>query len=305
MNKKLRSVVFGGSGFLGSHIADTLSEAGHDVTIFDLVESPYLRSDQKMIVGTMQDTEALLEITACTDYVYHFAGVADIGYARENPKETYFHNVMGTLNLLEASRKNQIKRFLFASTIYVYSELGSFYRSSKQSCEMLIENYKEEYDLPFTILRYGSLYGPRANKFNFINNSIHEALTKKQINRKGTGNEIRDYIHVSDAAHASVKTLEESFKDSYVMIKGNQSMRVSEILQTLSEILGGEVEVNYSDKDHYDAHYSLTPYSFKPRSAKHIQLDSYFDIGQGLLETIYEIYQDIDKKKLKIKFNPK
>ncbi len=301
MSKKVRSVVFGGSGFLGSHIADSLSEAGHEVIIFDLVESPYIRSDQKMVIGTMEDTDALLKVTSGVDYVFHFAGIADIGYARENPKDTYLHNVMGTLNLLEASKQNHIKRFLFASTIYVYSELGSFYRSSKQSCEMLIENYNEEYNLPFTILRYGSLYGPRANEFNFINNSIHEALTKKEIKRKGTGNEIRDYIHVMDAAHASVNTLEDIYKDSYVMVKGNQSMRVSEILLTLNEMLGGEVKVTYSDKDHYDAHYSLTPYSFKPKSAKHIQLDSYFDLGQGLLETVYEIYEEIDKNQIKIK----
>lgn len=301
MSKKVRSVVFGGSGFLGSHIADSLSEAGHEVIIFDLVESPYIRSDQKMVTGTMEDTDALLKVTSGADYVFHFAGIADIGYARENPKDTYLHNVMGTLNLLEASKQNHIKRFLFASTIYVYSELGSFYRSSKQSCEMLIENYNEECSLPFTILRYGSLYGPRANEFNFINNSIYAALTKKEIKRKGTGNEIRDYIHVIDAAHASVNTLEDIYKDSYVMVKGNQSMRVSEILLTLNEMLGGEVKVTYSDKDHYDAHYSLTPYSFKPKSAKHIQLDSYFDLGQGLLETVYEIYEEIDKNQIKIK----
>tara|TARA_B100001250_G_scaffold65148_1_gene51601 strand:+ start:15592 stop:16506 length:915 start_codon:yes stop_codon:yes gene_type:complete len=303
MSKKLKSVVFGGSGFLGSHVADSLSEAGHDVTIFDLIESPYLRDDQEMVIGSMEDVDSLLNVTKGINFIYHFAGIADIGYARENPKETYLHNVMGTLNLLEACRVNHIERFLFASTIYVYSELGSFYRSSKQSCEMLIENFNEEHELPFTILRYGSLYGPRANKFNFINNSIHEALTKKEINRKGTGNEIRDYIHVSDAAQASVKTLEESYKNSHVMIKGNQSMRVKEILETLNEMLGNKVIVNYSDTDHYDAHYSLTPYSFKPKSAKHIQLESYFDLGQGLLETVYDIYKDLDKEKLKIEIN--
>ena len=301
MSKKFRSLVCGGSGFLGSHIADSLSEVGHEVTIFDRVESNYAKDDQRMIIGSMQDKELLEEITEGVDFVYHFAGVADIGYARENPEETYIQNVIGTLNLLQASSKNKISRFLFASTIYVYSELGSFYRSSKQSCEMLIENFYEEYDLPFTILRYGSLYGPRANHFNFISNSIFEALTKKEINRKGTGNEIRDYIHVNDAARASVKILDKAYENSHVMIKGNQSMKVKDILKSLNEMMGGDLKINYSDTDHYDAHYSLTPYSFKPKSAKHIQLDSYFDLGQGLLETIYEIYSDIDKKELLVK----
>ena len=60
-----------------------------------------------------------------------------------------------------------------------------------------------------------------------------------------------------------------------------------------------------SKKDYYDAHYSLTPYSFRPKSAKNMQLDTYFDLGQGLLETIYEIYQNLEKEKLKIRLKVK
>ena len=302
---KFKTIVFGGSGFLGSHIADALSNSGHEVTIYDLVESPFLRDNQKMIIGSLQDKEFLQKAISGKDFLYHFAGVADIDFARNNPEKTYLDNVIGTLNLLEAARKIKIQRFLFASTVYVYSELGSFYRSSKQSCETLIENYRDEYQLPFTILRYGSLYGPRANKFNFIGNSIYEALLTKEIKRKGTGNEIRDYIHVLDAASASVKALSKEYENSYVMIKGNQSMKVSEILNSLNDILGGDLKIKYSKKDYYDAHYSLTPYSFRPKSAKNMQLDTYFDLGQGLLETIYEIYQNLEKEKLKIRLKVK
>ena len=118
---KFKTIVFGGSGFLGSHIADALSNSGHEVTIYDLVESPFLRDDQKMIIGSLQDKEFLQKAISGKDFLYHFAGVADIDFARNNPEKTYLDNVIGTLNLLEAARKNKIQRFLFASTVYVYS----------------------------------------------------------------------------------------------------------------------------------------------------------------------------------------
>ena len=96
--------------------------------------------------------------------------------------------------------KNNIKRFMFASSIYVFSEQGGIYRTTKQSCELLIENYSKKYGLKYTNLRFGSLYGPRANKFNFINNIIYQALNKRTMIRNGDGKEIRNYINVIDAA---------------------------------------------------------------------------------------------------------
>jgi UDP-glucose 4-epimerase len=83
---------------------------------------------------------------------------------------------------------------MFASTIYVYSELGSFYRVSKQACEKIVEEYQKEFDLDYTILRYGSLYGPRANEFNFISNALVQALKNKKIVRRGDGKEVRECI---------------------------------------------------------------------------------------------------------------
>ena len=292
-NKK-KSIVFGGSGFIGSHVADELFKIGHEVVIYDINESQYLIDDQKMIIGDLLDSEKLLEATKDVDYVFNFAGIADIGYARNNPKETYSNNVLGTLNILDACKENGVDRFIFASTIYVYSNLGSFYRASKQACELLITTFQKEHELPYTILRFGSLYGPRSNEFNFINNAIYEALENGVIKRKGTGKERRDYIHVNDAARASVLSLDPKYTNQCLMIKGTQTMRVSEILLTLQEMLEGNIKIEYTNEEHYDAHYSLTPFSFRPQTAKQIQLDSYYDLGQGLHDTLYEIYEILD-----------
>ena len=287
-------IVFGGSGFLGSHVADQLSDAGCEVYIFDQRASEYLREDQKMIIGDVTDRDQIRNAVKGKDYVYHFAAIADIAEAQDNPVLTVEINILSTTYILDASREFNIKRFLYGSTIYVYSDHGSFYRSSKQASELLIGNYHDKYGLEYTILRYGSLYGPRANHFNFINNIIRQALLEKRIVRKGDGEETREYIHVVDAARASVNVISDNYKNSHVMITGTKSLRIRDLLKMIKEIFSDDIEIEYSD-EHMSGHYNITPYIFKPIVAKKFILNYYHDLGQGILEQIYSIYEELDK----------
>ena len=131
---------------------------------------------------------------------------------------------------------------------------------------MIIENFSEEYNLNYSILRYGSLYGKRANNFNFIRNAIVDALTTETINRKGNGDEIRDYIHVKDTAKASVEILNQNFKNAHLMIKGSQTMKVKDLLFMINEIMGNSIKINFLKNSYYEGHYQLTPYTFRPKS---------------------------------------
>ena len=171
MNKKNNNnvLVIGGSGFLGSHVSDNLTNRGYSVTIYDLVKSKYLKKNQKMIIGDIKNRNKIDKAIAGSSYVFHFGGVADIAESMNDPVSTVENNILATSYILDSCVKHKTRKFIFASTIYVYSELGSFYRCSKQACEILIENYSKELGLEYNILRYGSLYGHRANKFNFIN----------------------------------------------------------------------------------------------------------------------------------------
>ncbi len=289
----MKAVVFGGSGFIGSHVADYLVKQDMEVRIFDLRPSKYLSANQEMILGDMQDQEQVEKAIEGVDYVYHFAGIADIKEAQERPIETVKANILSTIYILEACVKYKIKRFVYASTIYVYSDSGSFYRSSKQSCELFIENYHQVYGLNYTVLRYGSLFGERANQFNFIHNAIRQALTEKKITRQGDGSEIRDYINVHDAAKASVEILfKAEFENSYVMLTGSQTIRMKDLLLMIREMLKNEVEIEYTHQK-MDAHYEITPYAFRPRVAKKYIPEYYHDLGQGILETIYEVYEEL------------
>lgn len=289
------SIVFGGSGFLGSHLADYLTNIGHNVTIFDLKKSQYLQHNQKMIVGDIMNVNDVENAVKGMDYVYHFAAIADIGQAKENVSESANFNIMGTINVLNACVKFKIERFIFSSTIYVYSDHGSFYRVSKQASELYIENYSKEYDLDYTILRYGSLYGTRANSFNFINSAIIQALSEGKIIRKGDGQETRDYINVKDAAKLTVEILDQRYKNQHVMITGSQSLKVVNMLEMIKEMMGNKVELIFNNET-MAGHYKLTPYSFKPKVALKITPKDFHDIGQGILECIYEINSMVLKK---------
>lgn len=292
----MKVVVFGGSGFLGSHTVDALTEVGHKVKNFDIIKSPYLQTDQEMIVGNILDKKAVEKAVKGCDVVYNFAAMTDIEEAHSKPLETIEKNVLGNTIILEACHKNKVKRFVFASTIYVYSKVGSFYRGSKQACELIIENYNEAFGLPYTILRYGSLYGPRAKDNNWIHKILKQALTEGKITRHGDGEEIREYIHVKDAAKLSVEILSKEFENRNVTITGNQPMKIKDLHIMVNEILGNKIELEYLP-DVSNSHYEITPYSYNPKVAEKLVSTQFHDIGQGILECLAGIDAELKSKR--------
>ena len=150
-------VVFGGSGFIGSHVADQLTKFGYDVTIFDKTVSPWLRTEQKMLVGDLLDKSEVVNAVTGNTIVYNFAAISDLDDAANKAIETASVNVLGNTFLLEACKSAGVQRYVYASTVYVYSREGGFYRCSKQAAELYVEEYQRTYGLDYTILRFGSI----------------------------------------------------------------------------------------------------------------------------------------------------
>lgn len=288
----MKAMVIGGSGFMGSHTADELSRRGYEVTIYDRIVSPWLQSSQKMVLGDYSEDKALSTAMKGMSIVYHFAGIADIGQSREQPLQTIESNVMGLTKVLEAARTVNIDRFLFASTMYVYSGHGSFYRASKQAAEIIIEAYAEHFGLNFTLLRYGSLYGPRAQNWNGIRRFASQIICDGKINYNGDGSEMREYIHVYDAARLSVDVLDQSFANRAITITGQQLIKVNDLLSILFEIAGCRQQVCYHKDNSVANHYGHTPYRYTPKSAKKLVPHEFVDLGQGLLDVIEEIHRE-------------
>ena len=291
MSNILKNIlVIGGSGFMGSHTADVLSENEHVVSILDKVSSPWLREDQTMIVADMMESDILESSMKGVDCVYYFAGIADIGEAKSNPYKTIEINIMGLTKVLEAAVKNNVKQFIYASTMYVYSSHGSFYRASKQAAEIIIEAYQENYGIDFVFLRYGSLYGPRSQDWNGIKGFAQQVIKTGVLEYSGNGSEVREYIHVLDAAKLSVKALQEEYKNRAVTITGQQSMKVSDMFSMIFEIEGKEVDINYLDEHKGSSHYGNTPYRYTPKTSMKIIPTEFVDLGQGLLDIVEEIH---------------
>jgi UDP-glucose 4-epimerase len=282
------ATVIGGSGFLGSHVADQLSEAGYRVRIYDRVESPWKRADQEMIVGDLLDGPLLNESIAGAAVVYNFAALADLNQARNQPVETVHVNVLGNVRVLEACRLAGVKRFVYASTVYVYSREGGFYRCSKQAAEHYVEEYQCAFGLDYTILRYGSLYGPRADASNGLFRVVHNALKSGVVRYEGSPDALREYIHVEDAARASVVALGEDFRNQSVVLTGQEPMRVLDLLKMLAEILGMPDAVEFVEGE-YAGHYVRTPYAYQPKLGRKYVPPLHVDLGQGLLQLIDEI----------------
>lgn len=293
----MRVIVFGGSGFIGSHVADILAESGYKVRIFDLKPSQYLKSNQEMIVGDILDEKKANKAIEGCDYLYHFAGIADLDDARTKSLETVIQNVKGTVNLLEAARRAKVKRFIFASTVYVYSDKGGFYRCSKQAAELYVEEYQSRYGLDFTILRYGTVYGPRSDYRNSVYRYLKQALEEKKITASANGEEMREYIHVRDAARLSVDILSEKHKNQRVIITGHHPMKFRDFLHTIKEILSNKIEIEFKKQSLDTPHYSLTPYSFIPKIGYKLTSNCFSDMGQGLMECLNEIHSLNQAKK--------
>ena len=286
----MKAVVFGGSGFLGSHVADALTQAGHEVTLYDLKESAHRSGSQKFIQGDILDAAAVARAMRGQEVAYNFAGLADLDDAHEKPVDSVRVNVLGNTTLLDAARTEKLSRFIFASSIYVAGQSGGFYRASKQACELYIEEYQRWYGLDFTILRYGSIYGRRADRNNGVANYLSQALKDRRIVVKGTGDELREYVHVSDVAEASVKILGPEFKNQTVVLTGHHPLRVRDLAEMIREMVGADVKVEFQQKVDARTHYTVTPYSFRPQIAKKLVGNHYVDMGQGLIDCLEELH---------------
>jgi len=280
--------VTGGSGFLGSHVADELTKNGHNVIIFDKKKSKWLKKNQKMVLGNINNLKKIIPYIKKSDYVFHFAGLADLNESLNKPVETAVNNILATINLLKICQENKIKRFIYASSIYVLSEQGGFYRVSKKAAEEYIEEFSKRLNLNFTILRYGSIYGERSNKENGVRRIIANALTSKNVVYEGSSNSERRYINVKDAAKITAQILKEKYKNKYLNVFGIKKIKVKNFLKRVKEILNVKSKIKFKNKK-IVGHYISDPSTFRIKKGINITSTSYKDFDKDIKQIIKEI----------------
>lgn len=291
MSKK-KIVIIGGSGFLGSHVADYFSNQKYQVIIADKRKPEELRKNQtfyKLDLNKKINYRSLLNNSLA---VFNFAAIADIEDANKKPLETVETNVLSLVKLLKACVKFKVKKFILASTVYVSGNHGGFYKASKLASEVYLREFNKIHGLKYCILRYGTLYGPRSDISNGLHALIKESLKKKKIIYSGNPNSMRDYIHVKDAARISGRVIKKEFDNKTLIISGPQSYKITDILHIISEITNiKKIKFIKKDKNKKFSHYLRTPYNIEETETFALKLSDNLnvDIGQGLTNLVYEL----------------
>lgn len=252
-------LVTGGSGFIGSHLVDVLLQEGHSVRVLDLV--PPHRSDVEFVKANLGDAKAVTDAARDVTQIFHLAAISNVNVAYEDPVGTVDANVMGTLRVLEAARRHGCKRVLFASTVWVYGGArgvevhedspfympgaGHVYTSTKIAAELLLHDYYELYNVPFTVLRYGIPYGPRARSGTVMPIFIRKALAGEPLTIFGDGSQYRNFLYVEDLARGNVSAMAPVAENQIYNLEGPRPITVLEVVETIRKVLGKDIPVEF------------------------------------------------------------
>lgn len=215
----MKAIVTGGAGFIGSHLVDRLLKEGHSVTVVDNLSCGRMENleqhsgDPRLVVHQVdiRDEEELNRIFAGHDVVFHLAAQANIRKSLVDHKSDLDNNLVGTLNILEAMIKNNIRDFVFASTSAVYGEATvkptpedyfpfqtSLYGASKLACEAYTEAYTEFAPLKFWAFRFANVIGERCRRGVIWDFTHKLQKNPSELEILGDGKQSKEYFHVKD-----------------------------------------------------------------------------------------------------------
>jgi UDP-glucose 4-epimerase len=255
----MRIAVIGGSGFIGSHVVDKLIEAGHDVTVYDIMK-PH-RDVRHIFIDIMDFHRTIVALAGDYQAYMVLAAMANVNDIYRSPLETAIVNFQGLVNILEAARRYG-GRLVFASTVWVYmlaneevvneetplliQNVNHTYTASKVAAELYIQSYQKLYNTEFTILRYGIPYGPRGRGGTVITNFVSRALNGQSLIINGDGNQYRNFIYVEDLALGNVAALHEKGKGQIFNLEGMRPITIKEVANTVKKLIPN-VRIEYNE----------------------------------------------------------
>ena len=254
----MKTLVTGGSGFIGSHVVDRLVADGHEVRVFDQLPWPYEASAESY-VGDLLDPGDICAAAEGCDAIIHCAAAADVGLVAKDPAGSETLNARGTLNVLEAARTTGA-RVVYASTIWVYSDVvepevdedsqlalpSHLYTATKLAGEMYCRSYQQLYGVSTTILRFGIPYGPRARPAAVLPIFVNKALAGEALTIAGDGRQTRRFVYVEDLAEGVVSALRPEACGRVYNLVGDEDTSVVEIAEAVRNVLG-DVEIMHTE----------------------------------------------------------
>lgn len=259
----MKAVVTGGAGFIGSHLTDLLLEHGVDVIVLDnLADGDAKRVPAKARLAVLDIASPECRefvIREQPDYVFHLAAQVHVRRSIEDPVRDAQVNILGTLNLLEACRHARVQKFIYASSSAVYGEtenllIGehdeiqpiSFYGISKFAPELYIRQYHAFFDVPYTILRFANVYGPRQNPHGeggVISILLHRLRSGLPFRVNGDGEQERDFIYVGDVASACWAAARRGSGADLFQVGTSVATSINALIQRVEELHGSPISL--------------------------------------------------------------
>lgn len=259
----MKTLITGGAGFIGSHLAELLISQGHEVTVVDNLTSGRLKNLQaisnhpqfRFVDADIRDIDALGPLFKDIEWVFHLAGLADIVPSIEMPAQYYSTNVTGTFNVLECARQAGVKRFLYAASSSSYGIPDTYptpehasiqpqypYALTKYMGEELVLHWANVYKLASVSLRLFNVFGTRSRTSGTYGAVFGVFLAQKLKGRPltvvGDGTQTRDFTYVTDVAEAFLRAAESNISGEAMNVGSGNHYSVNRLV----ELLGGDIE---------------------------------------------------------------
>jgi UDP-glucose 4-epimerase len=297
-------LVTGGAGFIGSHLIPNLLKKGYSVVALDNLLTGKLenlkinRSNTRFsfIQSDIRDTQALSNAFFGVDAVIHLAALIDVAASVVDPLSTHEVNVTGTLNVLQAAVKSNVKRLVFASSTAVYGDVKTLpvketnvlkpispYAASKAAAEAYVTAFANCYNLDAISLRFFNVFG-KGNENNpysgVITKFLCKALNNEGLTVNGDGEQTRDFIYVSDIAQAIICALQQEGLGGEVFnVCTGVPTSINQLVETLKLVTRKDLQVIHSQARQGDIHHS---YGDPSKSAKILKFKSKIPLSNGL-----------------------
>lgn len=261
--EKMKMVITGGAGFIGSHLCDKYTREGHTVICLDNFMNGNLTNIRhlldcrnfKLIKGDVRNFDLLERVMRDVDVVFHLAAQIHVERSYIEPKLTYDVNVMGTQNVLELARMYDVKKIIYASTSEVYGSAQYApideqhplnaphpYGASKIAADRMCYAYIQTYGLNISILRLFNVFGPRQRDIGY--GGVISIFTRRILNNTppiiyGDGKQTRDYTYIEDAvkAYDSVLKKDEALTEP-VNFGSGKEVSIADLADMIIELCG-------------------------------------------------------------------
>jgi nucleoside-diphosphate-sugar epimerase len=303
-NKKI--LVTGAGGFIGSNLIEELIKKGGEISAFlnnpqsldRLKEIPNWQEKIEIIFGDLRDFEQVKKAIKGKDVVFHLGALISASDSSKSPRSYFETNCLGTLNVLIASKEENVKKILISSTSQVYGKEEynpinenhplnplSIYAASKISAEKFSESFYHSYNLPVSIIRLFNVFGPRQSIEPLIPALISRGLKDEKIDITNLDAR-RDFIYVKDAVNAFIQIAEsENSNGETFNIGSGTAHSIKEILDMLSLMLNKELLKNVNLKNLEKGNETLLICDNK-KAEKLIGWKPIYSFEEGLTETV-------------------